>query len=34
MADPDEIFTNTGMTGHEHAVRGGQRVLTWLIIRK
>jgi len=27
---PEEIFTNTGMTGREHAQRGRERVLTWL----
>jgi hypothetical protein len=27
---PDEVFTNTGMTGEEHARRGRERVLTWL----
>lgn len=30
---PEEVFSNTGMTGAEHADRGRERVLTWLAQR-
>lgn len=27
---PDEVFTNTGLTGSEHLAMGRERILTWL----